>query len=107
MRQIGTNEPTRYELVATDGERTILVGYTPRKNLRGVIDMLTSSVDSVSAYRLDLLAKKTETTPGSWEVVGRRSTVVSGKWVVKFSGRTQRDCRSLGECTESIYQTGA
>lgn len=103
MRQIGTNEATRYELVATDGKRTILVGYTARKNQRGIIDMLTQTVDGVEMARLHRVARATVTAPSSWEAFARTPEIKSGAWVVRFSGRTQREVRTLGELGDSIY----
>jgi hypothetical protein len=104
MRAIGTNEATRYEIVATNGARTILVGYAARKNQRGLIDMLTQTVDDIAMMRLHRLARATGTAPSSWEAFARTPEIKSGDWTVTFSGRTQREVRTLGERTESIYQ---
>lgn len=103
MRQIGTNERTRYEIIATNGERTILVGYTPRKNQRGILDMLTATLDDTEFARLHMLAKATDTVAASWEAFARTPEVKSGPWIVKFSGYTQRDRRTMGELSETIY----
>lgn len=88
MRQIGTNEATRYEMIATNGERTILVGYTARKNQRGIIDMLTATLDGTEMARLRMLAKATGTVASTWEAFGRAPEIKSGAWTVKFSGNT-------------------
>jgi hypothetical protein len=103
MRRPGTNEATRYEIIATNGERTILVGYTSRKNQRGILDMLTAKLDDVEFARLYMLATATKTQPSSWEAFGRKPEVASGDWTVKFSGRTQREVCTLGELALSIY----
>lgn len=105
MRQIGTNERTRYEIIAEDRQtgRKVLVGYTARKSQDGITAMLTQTLDDVAMARLHRLSKATAKEPASWEAFGRKPEVKSGTWTVKFSGRTQRDCRSTGELVDSIY----
>lgn len=99
MRQIGTNEATRYELIATNGERTILVGYAARKNRQGGLAMLTEKLSD----RLHRLAKATGTRPENWQTARGQIATCDG-WTVTFSGRTQREVRTLGELTDSIYE---
>lgn len=98
MRQIGTNEATRYELVATNGERTILVAYTARNSRTGAIAALTDNL----SYRLGLLADATGTKAHEW-ATKRGKIAYNGDWEVKFTGRTQRTVAVEGELEDTIY----
>lgn len=106
MRQPRTNEATRYELIATDGTRKILVGYMSRKSRREVILFLTVEMREIlPEARIHALARSTGTEAADW-VTGERNEQVfarNGSWVVKFSGRTQREVVTTGELPESIY----
>lgn len=114
-RQIGTNEPTRYEVVATDGTRTILIGFTAQKSRAGGLALLTERLahpDTLgpgesSPTRVHLLAVVTETDPYSWMTTARsdRALLRSGPWQVWFSGRTQREALWT-KLRETIYGEG-
>jgi hypothetical protein len=107
MRQIGSNEPTRYEVIVTNKVVTFLVAYTPRQTLRGIIDALLVNIGDThgpTKKRIDILSTKVGVDPESWVKPprGGGQKVVSGPWTVQFSGYTQRDRRTTGEI-ESIY----
>lgn len=101
MRAISTNEPTRYELIATNGERTLLVGYTPRKGRAGGLDMLRTGQKDWT--RGELLARATGTQAGEWYTERGVIAATESGWTVKFSGRTQREVAASGELAETIY----
>jgi len=106
MRQIGTNEPTRHELIAENIEtgRQFLICYSSRKSTREGMLCLTAVVPPLTEARIYTLAKATDTDPVSWVSTDRRNPdiAVSGPWRVRWSGYTQRTRRTTGEL-ESIY----
>lgn len=75
------NRATRYELVATDGTRTVLAGYT-RKGRRGLLSMLAAHANDWEALTGD--------TGLTWAKKAADGATM-GAWKIKFSGRTQRD----------------
>ena len=83
-----TNRHTRYEVVAlhpTD-YRSMLIGYTSRHSLRGLIDML--SHNAASFFKL------------VGETTCRRENgqlICANGWIVRFTGRTQREAYLNGE----------
>lgn len=118
MRPIKTTEPTRYELAAINGDRKILVGYTPRKNVAGIVTMLTETIsrsetapDGLSGrveviMRLRVLSEITGVDPNAWQTPPRGGGIEvrgTGGWKVAFTGRTQREVYGQGELTETIY----
>jgi hypothetical protein len=83
-----TNYHTRYEVVATNMHRTILAGYTSRKSRSGLL----ATVRMHSEAWVEL----TGDNALSW---GRRASdgAAIGEWVIRFSGRTQREAIIEGE----------
>lgn len=82
---------TRYELAAihTDGRR-ILVGYTDQRSRAGLLGMVqqrgTKFTDATGADSITWLARAADGAS-------------AGDWVVKFTGRTQREAYIEGELT--------
>ena len=89
---------TAYEIVATNGKSSYLVGYS-RKSKRGILDMITAN-DYRAIYKLSVLLG---IDPESW-FVGSDKVVRSDKWAIVASGRTQREAIIGGEL-DSIYRT--
>lgn len=80
---------TRYEVVAVNGDRQILIGYTPRKSFRGMFDMACKNgPDVAKALGLDC----SQSNKRSGLTLDFRNG-----WVLKFSGRTQREAYIAGE----------
>lgn len=106
MRRPATNEATRYELVAKndDGSTTILVGYTPRRTVSGMIAMLLSG-DAAPNRRIDRLSRAAGVEAVAWEAPhrGAAQKISAPGWSVSFSGRTQREAATLGEISLTIY----
>lgn len=92
MRQIATNEPTRYELVIehADGRRYLLA-YRMRKTRRSMIDCLRDNAAAVLATAG--LGDDARFTCGKRVSDG----LTIGEWRIRFSGRTQRETRTAGE----------
>lgn len=86
------SEPTRYEILAEhpDG-RKYLIGYTPRLSRVGLLNAMRARGD-------DLVAKLPigENDVMRFETKPRVHCTTSG-WRIGFTGRTQRDARSMGE----------
>jgi len=83
------NYSTRYELVAygPNGEK-ILVCYTPRKSLRGVIDAIRSRWEE---------CERMAGTDQCYTQKRAEDGCKMGAWVIRFSGRTQREAIIDGE----------
>jgi hypothetical protein len=95
------NRATRYEVAATDGARSLLVGYT-RKTSHGLRDLLRGTVEGQA--RVVLLATATATDPYAWEMASAAGDGARcGPWTVNFTGRTQRGAYIEGELPDSIY----
>lgn len=106
-RTIPPYAPTRYEVIAHNGPRTILVGYAARRSQAGLADLLltttTSPRNSSPTMRLELVAWLTNTESTAWKYAHKASRgVFCGEWRVEFSGRTQREA-CIDEPAESIY----
>ena len=82
------NRSTAYELVATDGDRSVLICYTARKSFAGI---LQATLD-----RGDLLSDATGAIDITWNKASK-SIVTDNGWQIKLSGRTQRDAICNGE----------
>ena len=83
---------TRYEIIATNGERRYLIQYNARRSAPGLIA-------SVKA-RGPLILRRLEIPPDapfSWIQRGRDAAIKLGEWSIRFSGRTQRDAILEGE----------
>lgn len=86
---IRTTEPTRYEVVLERGSVRYTVGYTPRRSRPG----LYPYVPRVGAFVLAELGEDGDTT-----MTKTRGSVTFGTgWVLKFSGRTEREVAGNGE----------
>ena len=86
---------TKYEIIATNGDRTVFVMYS-QKSGRAILDGIRAD----DFKRLYMLAKTTNTDPNAWEY--QKQGIVNGKWIIKPSGRTQRE--AIGsELSDSIY----
>ena len=86
----GRNRSTLYEIVATDGERAILLGYWgPGRSSRRVVEALLKFGD-----RLKRITGADEAeVAGKW---GRGDyRVKMGDWEIRYSGRTEREARAL------------
>ena len=79
------NRPTKYELVATNGVRRVLVCYAHRTGRRGLWDAICSSESRCKA----VIALTGEENIS----FAKRAAdgAVMGGWTIRFSGRTQRD----------------
>ena len=92
--QISTLQPTRYEAVVTDGEQTYLLAY--------VYGTSGSKLDRCAAICGERIVELTgcayagPTKHGSFPLRRDTSTTDSG-WVVRYTGRTQRDACAAGE----------
>lgn len=86
---------TKYEIVATDGNRTVFVMYS-QKSGRAILDGIRAN----DFKRLYMLAKTTGTDANAWEY--QKGGIACGKWTIKPSGRTQREA-VCSELAESIY----
>ena len=83
------NYSTRYEMVMTDGDVTLLVCYTPRRNRAGFLDAIRSRGLSI----------KNITQSEAFDLEKDLSARLGNGWIVKFSGRTQREAIIEGEHT--------
>lgn len=84
------NYHTRYELVATSGDRKVLLGYTTRNNRRGLWAVVTDE------SRVQAVIKLVGTE--SIHFAKRAADgATMGEWTIRFSGRTQRECYIEGE----------
>lgn len=89
------NYGTKYEVTVSNDRETYLVGYTARKSRRGLVDAIQrrgQDMLAVLALSDDARFEFTKTSQiearlGDW-------------WVVRFTGRTQKDAL----CTHSEYR---
>lgn len=79
------NRGTRYEVVATLGERCLLVGYARNRSQRALRDTMRAKGPA--------LVELTGAEEFKVVVTGLRL----GEWLIGFSGRTQRDAIGEGE----------
>lgn len=83
--------PTRYEITATDGTRTLLIGYTAGKSRHLMLEMMRKNGPGIVAgLGLDV---EDLMTFGR----GAYDGCTVGRWKVRYSGRTQREAVSCGE----------
>lgn len=86
---IRTTEPTRYEVILERGEERRTVGYTARRSRPGLYPF----VRDVAAFVLAELGED-EDTP----MTKTRGSVTFGTgWVLRFSGRTEREVAGAGD----------
>jgi hypothetical protein len=86
------NYPTKYEITLSCGAQTYLVAYSGRKSKQGLISAIRGrGLDILAITKLDESAAFTFTSATSAQL---------GDWVVRFTGRTQRDAI----CTRSEYR---
>ena len=85
--------PTRYEIIAYHAAtgRKLLVGYTPRLSRPGLIAAMRNVGDSL-IEKLPIL----EADEMAFGTQPRPHATIPGWWI-GFSGRTQRDAKTLGE----------
>ncbi len=84
------NRITRYEVVASDGRRRWLVGYTPRRSRHGLlVAMRAIGNDLIRVMGL------TDVEIVTWP--DTRTADFGNGWRVYFSGRTQIDAQDHGE----------
>ena len=87
------NYSTKYELVITNGQQTYLVRYCIRKGKTQLIHAIRErGAHLLAICKLDDSAEFKFTTP--------ESAVLGSEWIVKFTGRTQKDAI----CTHSEYR---
>jgi hypothetical protein len=89
------NRATRYEVVLTNGTDVRLVGYTARKGRPGLMSLIRAhgpAILAVTNLSQSAIFKFTTT---------REASLGENGWIVKFTGRTQRDAILAGE-VESI-----
>jgi hypothetical protein len=84
------NRRTAYELVASNGDRKILVGYTVGKARRDILSMAAKNGE-----RWVALTGRQEMTFAKKAGDG----AAMGDWTFRYSGRTQRACILEGELT--------
>lgn len=103
MRLIGTNEPTRYEIIAThqDG-RKFLVSYAGGSPSRY---RLLSAMQSHGDALIEKLAVG-ETDQITFGTKPRPFAKVCG-WTIAYTGRTQREVRTLGTAHPFIMEAAA
>lgn len=81
---------TRYEVTATNGTRTVLVGYTPRISRPGLLAVMQRQGD-----RLIATCGISDIDPIEFIVASnchpRIHAHVGKHWIVGFTGRTQRE----------------
>ena len=85
MRTIGTNEPTRWEVMLEGHGQRYLVQYTSHNSGRGVRTAIRDRWDALERI----------TGASNWQCIGKIGDgYVSKGWTVRLSGFTQRDRRS-------------
>ena len=96
-QDIGTYEPTRYEVVMERGDERYLVGYTARHSGKGINAYLSSNKNLVPLA----LDGEHDTTARR----GAKGAIIFGTgWTLRFSGRTQREAAQVGELKEVPYR---
>lgn len=81
---------TRYELVAENGASRVLIGYSSRKSRHGIVSMLRQRLTDKTFYRLF--------TTNEMHVRRVASHGVDiGDYLVRFTGRTEREAMIGGE----------
>lgn len=79
---------TRYELVLTNGNETMLLQYTSKKSMRGLVKSCQSRIEALRHFMgPDFILMR---VPKLMEAQG-------GGWTIRFSGRTQREAITHGE----------
>lgn len=82
------NRDTRYEVRATNGSQSVLVGYTPRKGRAGIHSIVTKHAEAITRFMdADSIYFERRAADGA----------KMGNWKINFSGRTQRDAYIGGE----------
>jgi hypothetical protein len=81
---------TRYEVTATQGDRKVLIGYTPRKGRRGIWSILSGRAESWGRFVGHADPQIQFRKPSS-------AGADSEGWHINFSGRTQREAIIAGE----------
>ena len=90
---------TLYEAVLTDGTDTYLLGYCGTYSTRGLRDLLYKRVSEIAQIvgceMEDMSANDTKNKLDPI-LVGKYDDEPNWKYTVKFTGRTQRECLTLG-----------
>lgn len=81
------NRPTRYEITATNGAHTFLVGYTPRLSRPGLLVAMQKHGEQLIA-----LCGIGDQHEIAFRCHPRIHAHVNG-WTIGFTGRTQRECQ--------------
>ena len=101
---VAMNTPTYYEVVLTDGNRRILVGYTLRRACSRSLATLVNGKLRAGDTRIDRIAKLSDTAAKDWLFAKKAADgAYCGAWRLVWSGRTEREARSQGELPDSIY----
>ena len=87
---------TSYEIVATNGERAVFVMYSAKSG-----QSIYRGMQADNWKRLRMLSDVVGVPAESWGY--DRKGINSGSWVIKASGRTQREAILSGELQDSIY----
>lgn len=86
------NRATRYEVVLTNnGDVCRLVGYTARQSRGGLLALVRANGPALLA-----ITKLSEGAKFSWQGT-RAASLGENGWIVKFTGRTQREAVLIGE----------
>jgi hypothetical protein len=86
------NYPTRYEVTLTDGSRSYVITFTARKSRPGLLTAMRAHGPAI--LRVTQLSHEARC---HWLSTSALDLGENG-WVVKFTGRTQRDAI----CTDSL-----
>lgn len=85
------NRPTAYELVATSGDRSVLVAYSQSQGRSALLKCLRHREQAV----VSLFNEGADPNVTFGKKASDGATV--GAWTIRFSGRTQRDAIINGE----------
>jgi hypothetical protein len=89
FRNVRSNTPTRYEMIAERGTERYVIGYYARRTRRSVwaaaFDSRIRMLDGLDEAPVDVSGK------------GARTAIAFNGWTVRFSGRTERSAIAEGE----------
>lgn len=82
---------TRYEIIASKGNRSYLIGYTPRVSRSGLLAVMQRHGPDI--IRVIDIKEEDEIR---WYTSPRVHAEVAG-WFIGFTGRTQKEAQQAGE----------